>query len=44
MYAVIGLVIGLLVNFTIIRPIQRKYWRNKCIEEHSAPNEEAKEE
>lgn len=44
MYAVIGLVIGLLVNFIIIRPIQRKYWRNKCIEENLAPTEEVSEE
>lgn len=32
MYALIGVMIGILINHIIIRPIERKYWRKKCIE------------
>ena len=33
MYTLIGVIIGILINHMIIRPIERKYYRNKCLEE-----------
>ena len=33
MYTLIGVIIGILINHMIIRPIEQKYWRKKCIED-----------
>ena len=33
MYIILGLIIGELINFLIIRPIERKRYRKICIKE-----------
>ena len=33
MYTLIGVIIGILINHLIIRPIEQNYWRKKCIED-----------
>lgn len=33
MYVLIGVIIGILINHLIIKPIEQKYWRKKCIED-----------
>lgn len=30
---IIGVIVGTLINHLIIRPIERKYYRDKCLEE-----------
>lgn len=32
-YTLIGVIIGILINHLIIRPIEQKHWRKKCIED-----------
>ncbi len=33
MHALIGVMIGILINHLIIRPIEQKRWRKRCIED-----------
>lgn len=44
MYTLIGVIIGILINHLIIRPIERKYWRKRCIEDGLVKESEADEE
>ena len=44
MYTLIGVIIGILINHLIIRPIERKYWRKKCLEDGLAKESEADDE
>jgi hypothetical protein len=40
MYALIGAIIGLLIYHAVIKPIERKRYREMCIKEGLAPKEE----
>ena len=42
MYGVIGFIIGLLIHFLIIRPIQVKHWRKECVDDGLVPKDYAK--
>ncbi len=33
MYTLIGVIIGILINHLIIKPIEQKYWRKRCVED-----------
>ena len=44
MYVLIGVIIGLLFNHAVIKPIERKRYREMCIREGLAPKEEMKRE
>ena len=33
MYTLIGVMIGILINHLIIRPIEQRNWRKRCIED-----------
>ena len=41
MYTLIGVIIGILINHLIIKPIEVKHWRKKCIEDGLAKEGEA---
>ena len=32
-YIIIGLILGRIINKIVIRPIERRYWREKCFNE-----------
>lgn len=40
MYALIGAIVWLLVYCAVIRPMERKHYREMCIREGLAPKEE----
>lgn len=44
MYTLIGVIIGILINHLIIRPIEQKHWRKKCIEDGLVREGEADDE
>lgn len=33
MNALIGFLIGILINFLIVKPLEQRYWRKRCYEE-----------
>lgn len=39
MYMLIGVFIGCMINFAVIKPIERRYNRKKCIENGLAPKD-----
>lgn len=40
MYTIIGVMIGILINHLIIRPIEQKKWRKRCIEDGLAKGDD----
>ena len=44
MYTLIGVIIGILINHMIIRPIEKKYWRKKCVEDGLVKESEVDDE